>query len=186
MHLTLSPPNTECSRFPCFHCYTLGALFHISWMSLECADQNTDEEDEETSDLIYDAINSKQHINENCLMLPSEMCIQEVVKDCASFRGDDGSHLLHLCFDNSTEYDPGVVFDKNEIFSAFCSKCCWWKRMLEARIKLISLFSKFKKLYWLTAALLCFLDTAAVTHDIFSCQCWAAFSSQCASNGFLS
>ncbi len=75
--------------------------------------KNTDEEDEETSDLIYDAINSKQHINENRLMLPSEMCIQEVVKDCASFRGDDGSHLLHLCFDNSTEYDPGVVFDKN-------------------------------------------------------------------------
>ncbi len=25
----------------------------------------------------------------------------------------DGRHLLHLCFDNITEYDPDVVFDKN-------------------------------------------------------------------------
>ncbi len=24
-------------------------------------------------------------------------------------------NLLHLCFDNSTEYDPDVVFDKNKI-----------------------------------------------------------------------
>ncbi len=34
-------------------------------------------------------------------------------------------HLLRLCFDNITEYDPDVVFDKNAIFSAFCSKCCF-------------------------------------------------------------
>ncbi len=29
----------------------------------------------------------------------------------------DGSHLLYLCFDNITEYDPDVVFDKNAVFS---------------------------------------------------------------------
>ncbi len=53
-------------------------------------------------------------------MLQSEMWIQKVVKDCASFGSTDD----HLCFDNITEYDPDVVFDKNAIFSAFCSKCC--------------------------------------------------------------
>ncbi len=30
--------------------------------------------------------------------------------------GADGSHLLHRCFDNSTEYDTDVIFDKNTIF----------------------------------------------------------------------
>ncbi len=29
----------------------------------------------------------------------------------------DTDNLLHICFDNITEYDPDVVFDKN----AFCS-----------------------------------------------------------------
>ncbi len=48
-------------------------------------------------------------------MLQSEMSIQEVVKACASFRGADGRHLLHLCFDNGTEYDTDVIFDKNAI-----------------------------------------------------------------------
>ncbi len=81
-------------------------------------------------------------------MLQSEMLIQKVVKACASFRGADGRHLLHLCCDNITEYDPDVVFDKNAIFSAFCSKCCFFyetylhsnvdkKRKLEVRIKQI-------------------------------------------------
>ncbi len=55
-------------------------------------------------------------------MLRSEMSIQEVVKDCASFGSADGSHLLHLCFNNISKYDPDVVFDKNAIFSAFCLK----------------------------------------------------------------
>ncbi len=55
-------------------------------------------------------INTKPHINENCLMLQSEMSIQETVKDCASCGSADGSHLLHLCSDHFTEYDPGVVF----------------------------------------------------------------------------
>ncbi len=49
-------------------------------------------------------INNKQHINQKCLMLPSLMSIQEVVKDCASFGG--GSDLLHLCFVHRTEHDP--------------------------------------------------------------------------------
>ena len=48
--------------------------------------------------------------------------IQEVVYVCASFGGVDGSDLLDLCFDNRTEYYPDVVFDKNLIFSPFCSK----------------------------------------------------------------
>ncbi len=59
-------------------------------------------------------------------MLQSEMWIQEEVKACASFGSADGNHLLHLCFDNITEYDPDVVFDKNAIFSAFCLKCCFF------------------------------------------------------------
>ncbi len=80
-------------------------------------------------------------------MLQSEMSIQEVAKDCASFGSTDGSHLLHLCFDHNTEYDPDVVFD-NTIFSAFYSMLLFYetylhssvdkKRMLEARIKLLS------------------------------------------------
>ncbi len=56
----------------------------------------------------YLIINNKQHINENCLMLQSEMSIQELAKDCAGFGSADGSHLLHLCFDHKTEYDPDV------------------------------------------------------------------------------
>ncbi len=39
-------------------------------------------------------------------MLPSEMLIQELFKDCASF-----GHLLHPCFDYITEYGPDVAFD---------------------------------------------------------------------------
>ncbi len=38
------------------------------------------------------------------------MSVHKIVKACA--RSTDGSHLLHLCFDNITEYDPDVVFDK--------------------------------------------------------------------------
>ncbi len=53
-------------------------------------------------------------------MLPSEIVGQKVLKACEA---TDGSHLLHLYFDNITEYDPDVVFDKNGIVSAFCSKC---------------------------------------------------------------
>ncbi len=44
----------------------------------------------------------------------------ESVKGLCKLWDTDGSHLLHLCFDNITEYDPDVVFDKNAIFSAFC------------------------------------------------------------------
>ncbi len=47
-------------------------------------------------------------------MLLSEMSVQEVVMDCAS-------NLLHFSVDHRSEYDPDVVFDKNTIFSAFCS-----------------------------------------------------------------
>ncbi len=79
------------------------------------------------------------------------MSIQKVVKACASFGSAHGNHLLHLCFDNITEYDQDVVFDKNAIFSVFCSKCCFFfiyefylhssvdfkKKKLEARIKQI-------------------------------------------------
>ncbi len=63
--------------------------------------------------------------------------------------GADGSHLLHRCFDKSTEYDTDVIFDKNTIFSVFCSKCSFFMKpnciqvlikMLKARIKLIILF----------------------------------------------
>ncbi len=57
-------------------------------MSVECADQNTDKEDEETSDLICKHMHMKimwsltlNHIHENCLMLLSEISIQELVKE---------------------------------------------------------------------------------------------------------
>ncbi len=50
-------------------------------------------------------------------MLQSEMSIQEVVNACASFGSADGSHLLHLCFENIIEHDPDIVFDTNLILS---------------------------------------------------------------------
>ncbi len=50
------------------------------------------------------------------------MSIQEVAKDCESFGGADGSHLLHLCFDPYTEYDPDVVLDKKKDFLRFLLK----------------------------------------------------------------
>ncbi len=35
--LSFSPPNTEYSRFPCFHCYMLGgAIMHILNESRKC------------------------------------------------------------------------------------------------------------------------------------------------------
>ncbi len=58
-------------------------------------------------------------------MLQSEMPIQEVVKACARFVSTDGTHLLHACFDNITEYDPDVAFDIKKR-SAFFSKCCFF------------------------------------------------------------
>ncbi len=61
-------------------------------------------------------------------MLQSEMSIQEVVKACASFRSADGSNLLHLCFDNSTEYDPDVVFDKNVISQLFAQNVAFFMK----------------------------------------------------------
>ncbi len=79
--LTLSPPNTEFSVFPWFHCYTLGgAIMHLLI-------KNICEEDTETNNLICkqmqmknnEIINNKQHINENCLTLQSEMSVQEGV-----------------------------------------------------------------------------------------------------------
>ncbi len=78
-------------------------------------------------------------------MLPSEKSIQEVVKDCVSFGSADESHLLHLCFENITEYGPDVLLDKNAIFSdfSFFMKPAYIqvqvlikKTMLEARIHL--------------------------------------------------
>ncbi len=36
----------------------------------------------------------------------------ESVKGLCKLWDTDGSHLLHLCFDNITEYDPYVVFYK--------------------------------------------------------------------------
>ncbi len=45
----------------CFHCYTLGALLRISWMSLE----SLDEEDAETSDLICMHMKNNAIVNTN-------------------------------------------------------------------------------------------------------------------------
>ncbi len=50
------------------------------------------------------------------------MSNQEVVKACASFGSTDGSHLMHLCFDNITKYDPDIVFDKKCDFLSFLLK----------------------------------------------------------------
>ncbi len=50
-------------------------------------------------------------------MLQNKMSIQEMLKACASFGSADGSHLLHLCFENLTEYHPDVVFNKKVILS---------------------------------------------------------------------
>ncbi len=59
--------------------------------------KNTNEEDAEISDLICmhmknnAIINTKLQINENFLMLQSEMLIQEVGKGCAGFGSAYGS-----------------------------------------------------------------------------------------------
>ncbi len=52
------------------------------------------------------------------------MSVLEVVKDCASFGGADGSDLLNLCFDGHTEYDTYVyvVFEKQFDFLSFLLK----------------------------------------------------------------
>ncbi len=50
-----------------------------------------------------------------------------MVKDCASFRGDDGSHLQHICFDNSTEYDPEVAFDKHLFSQPFAPNVAFYE-----------------------------------------------------------
>ncbi len=96
--------NVICSR----------VLLHISWMSLESAN----EEDAETSDLIciwnkYAIITNKPHINENCIILLSEMSIQEVAK----LWGCWWKYTLQFCFDHQTGYDP------------FCSKCCFFIKL---------------------------------------------------------
>ncbi len=80
------------------------------------------------------------------------MSIQKVVKDCASFGSTDGSHLPRLCFDNITEYDPDVVFDKNAILSfllkmfkmkpTYIQVLIKKKTMLEARIQQIFFFER--------------------------------------------
>ncbi len=66
-------------------------------------------------------INNKRQIDENCLMLPSEMSIQEVAKDCASFGVlMEAIYFIFALIIVRTEYPD--VFDKNAIFSAFCLK----------------------------------------------------------------
>ncbi len=47
-----------------------------------------------------------------CVLLTLSLPIQKLLKACDA----DASHVLHLCFDNITEYDPDLVFDKNLIF----------------------------------------------------------------------
>ncbi len=47
-----------------------------------------------------------------CVLLTLSLPIQKLLKACDA----DASHVLHLCFDNITEYDPDLVFDKNVIF----------------------------------------------------------------------
>ncbi len=54
----------------------------------------------------------------------------ESVKGLCKLWDTDGSHLLHLCFDNITEYDPYVVFYKKcdlsfllKIDFFFCETC---------------------------------------------------------------
>ncbi len=83
LSLTLSLPNTE--MFPCFHCYWLGVLLHVSWMSLEqVLITNTDEEAPETSHLINKYMHRNNaiepHVTENCRMFQSEMWIQKVLQ----------------------------------------------------------------------------------------------------------
>ncbi len=42
-----------------------------------------------------------------CVLLTLSLPIQKLLKACDA----DASHVLHLCFDNITEYDPDLVFD---------------------------------------------------------------------------
>jgi len=42
------------------------------------------------------------------------------------FPGVEGLDLINLCYVHRTESDPNIVFDKNAIFSAFSSDCCFF------------------------------------------------------------
>ncbi len=62
----------------------------------------------------------KQDVNQNCSKV-SKLNINP-----GSGQGLcklDGSDRLWSCFDYNSKSDPGDIFDKNVIFSAFCSKC---------------------------------------------------------------
>ncbi len=124
--LSLSLPNMEFSviyetRFPAKH-----GIFRYLWDNASLPNMEFSGLRHSRCYMLRGAITHLLNESRMCRCLRSEMSIQEVVKDCASFGSADGSDLLHLCFDHCTEYDPDVVFDKNAFFLAFCSKCCFF------------------------------------------------------------
>ncbi len=86
-------------------------------------------------------------------MLPSERLIRDVVKDCASFGGGG----LCLCFDHCNEHDPDVVFDKNAIFSALCSKCRFFMKPVYIQVLIKTLEARIKQIYGLKVEALFFI-----------------------------
>ncbi len=86
--------------------------------------KNTDEEDAETSDLIY----KHMHMKNNAIIDAYKWKLSKATEwnvDPESMKlwDTDGSHLLHLCSDDITEYDPDVVFDK---YVAYLPTFKWW------------------------------------------------------------
>ncbi len=106
--------------------------------------KNTDEEDIETSDLICSICIWK--IMRSSTLTTYKWKLSNVTEwnvdpESVKLWDTDGRHLLHLCFDNITEYDPDVVLDKKAIFSAFCWKCCFFMKptYIQALIKKVCL-----------------------------------------------
>ncbi len=50
----------------------------------------------------------------------------ESVKGLCKLWDTDGRHLLHLCFDYCTEYDPDVVFDKMRFSQLFAQNVAFF------------------------------------------------------------
>ncbi len=111
--------------FLCFHCYVMGGggLLHIFWKSTASPDQITGEEAAETTDHKYKQMwnnkssNIKQHINQTEWNVDAGRGSGLWSSGCFV-----GSDLLKQWFAHWSESDLDIVFDKNTVFSAFCSK----------------------------------------------------------------
>ncbi len=130
------------NSFPAsLHCYTLaGAITHLLNESRMCWSK-TQARKTHRSHIMHMKNYAIMNTNDNCLMLASEMWIQKVVQDCASF----GILIIYCIF--------ALIILLNMIQLSYLIKmlfaqCLWTclhssavrKTQLEARIKLIFIF----------------------------------------------